>query len=204
MIIGIDFDNTIASYDELMHGLAVEWGWVAAGMPKNKKLIRDALRVLPDGELKWRRLQTHCYGHRVCDARPMEGIKEFLEACRKRKMPVRVVSHKTEFAKFGDPTVKLRAAAIGWMRQEGLLNAERFGLSLEHVYFEETREDKIDRIRALGITHYVDDLVETFLEKSFPEAVEKILFSPRPTPSANGQWRAFPTWAQISGHLLTQ
>ena len=78
MIIGIDFDNTIASYDELMHRLAVEWEWVAAGMPKSKKLIRDALRALPDGEIKWRRLQTQCYGPGMRDARPMDGLKDFL------------------------------------------------------------------------------------------------------------------------------
>ncbi len=204
MVIGIDFDNTIASYDGLMHRLAVDWGWMDGGLPKNKKSIRDTLRALPDGELKWRRLQTHCYGPGMGDARPMDGVKDFLAACRKREIPVWVVSHKTEFANFGDPTVKLRAAAIDWMRQEGLLDQQQFGLSLERVCFEGTREEKVQRIRALGITHYVDDLEETFLEKSFPEGVQKILFSPPPTRHANGEWYAFPSWAQIGRHLLTQ
>ena len=202
MIIGVDFDNTIASYDDLMHRLAVEWDWVAAGMPKSKKLIRDALRALPEGELKWRRLQTQCYGPGMRDARPMEGFKEFLAVCKARSIPVRVVSHKTEFANFGDPTVNLRAAALEWMTQQQFFSSPEFGIGREHVYFEETREEKIERIRALGITHFIDDLEETFQEESFPPQVEKILYSPQPIGQANGAWRVFGSWGEIRKHLL--
>jgi len=52
VIIGIDFDNTIASYDEPMHRLAVERGLISSGLPKNKKLIRDTIRALEDDESK--------------------------------------------------------------------------------------------------------------------------------------------------------
>ena len=202
MIIGIDFDNTIASYDELMHRLAVEWEWVAAGMPKSKKLIRDALRALPEGEIKWRQLQTQCYGPGMRDARPMDGLKDFLAACKSHGVPVRVVSHKTEFANFGDPTVKLRAAALDWMTRQEFFSSPRFGLSREHVYFEESRAGKIERIRALGLTHFIDDLEETFLEESFPPQVERILYSPQPVADGKGAWRAFGSWGEIRQHLL--
>ncbi len=202
MVIGIDFDNTIASYDELMHRLAVDWGWIPATLPRNKRLVRDALRSLPDGELKWRRLQTHCYGPGMCDARPMEGIKEFLAACKGRGIPVRVVSHKSEFANFGDPTVNLRAAALEWMSQQSFFDAEHVGIGRDQVYFEETREDKIARIRSLGITHFIDDLEETFLERSFPPQVAKILFAPQPVHNGRGEWRSFASWPDIQLHLL--
>ena len=33
-----------------------------------------------------------------------------------------------------------------------------------------------ERIRALGCTHFIDDLEEVFLEPSFPSDVHKILF----------------------------
>jgi len=202
VILGLDFDNTIASYDDLMHRLAVQWGWLDSGLPSSKRTVRDALRALPDGESKWRRLQTHCYGPGMSDAQPMDGVEDFLAACKERRIPVWIVSHKTQFANFGDPTVNLRAAAVTWMNQQGLLDADRFGLGLERVFFEETRQEKIDRIRSLGITHYVDDLEETFLEKSFPPEVNKILFSPQPLRNGNPHCRAFRTWPDIGQHLF--
>ena len=38
-IVGIDFDNTIAAYDELIHAVAVERGLVDVAEPKDKKAI---------------------------------------------------------------------------------------------------------------------------------------------------------------------
>jgi len=202
VIIGIDFDNTIASYDELMHRLAAKWGWVPEALPKNKKLIRDAIRILPDGESKWRTLQTYAYGPGMSDARPMDGVKNFFARCKELEIPVWIVSHKTEFANFGDPTVNLRQAAFDWLSQQSFLASERFGIGRERVFFESTREEKIERICSLGITHFVDDLEETFLEESFPEEVEQILFAPHSSPNAEGRWNTFPSWPEIERHLL--
>ena len=202
MIIGIDFDNTIASYDGLMHRLAVEWGLIAPGLPQNKKMIRDAIRALPDGESKWRGLQTFSYGPGMRDALPMDGVKEFLAACKAEGIPVSIVSHKTEYANFGDPTVNLRAAAVDWMAAQGLLDSLEYGVGRGRVYFEETREDKIVRIRSLGITHFVDDLEETFLEETFPRNVERILYAPGAPRADTRLWTSFPTWQEIRQHLL--
>jgi len=200
VIIGIDFDNTIASYDEPMHRLAVERGLISSGLPKNKKLIRDTIRALEDGESKWRALQVFSYGIGMPDARPMEGVKEFMGACKKRGIRVLIVSHKTEYANFGDPTVNLREAALRWLEAQGFMDSKRFGVGRDRIYFEGTREEKIARIRTLGVTHFVDDLEETFLEESFPADVAKILISPQ--LAGQGCWQAFPTWPDIQQHLL--
>ena len=204
VIIGIDFDNTIASYDGLMHRLAVEWELIPAALPQNKKAIRDAIRALPEGESKWRGLQTFSYGPGMRDALPMDGVKEFLAACKADGIPVSIVSHKTEFANFGDPGVNLRAAAVEWMSAQGLLDSREYGVGRESVYFEGTREEKIERIRSLGVTHFVDDLEETFLEGSFPQDVKRILYSPG-APRADARlWTSFPTWQEIRRHLLAR
>ena len=202
MVIGIDFDNTIASYDELMHRLAKQWGWVTSDTSKNKRTIRDALRALPEGESKWRRLQTQCYGPGMGDARPMEGVQDFLAACNARKLPVWIVSHKTEFANFGDPTVNLRSAALAWMEQHGFFGSEPHSMPRQRVIFEETRDCKIRRIGELGITHFVDDLEETFREPAFPQGVVRILYSSQ--PSAGGSWQAFSSWSDIRRHFFCQ
>ncbi len=200
MIIGIDFDNTIASYDEPMHGLAVERGLIPSSLPKNKKLIRDAIRALEEGESKWRALQVFSYSCGMPDARPMDGIKEFMSACKERGVEVLIVSHKTEYANFGDPTVNLREAALRWLEAQGFMDFARFGVGHHRIFFENTREEKIARIRALGITHFIDDLEETFLEASFPADVAQILISSQ--PAGQGRWRAFPAWPDIQQHLL--
>jgi len=204
VIIGIDFDNTIASYDELMHGVAVERGLVPRDFPKNKKQIRDAIRALPDGELRWRGLQTYSYGPGMRDARPMDGVKEFIADCKIRRIPVWVVSHKTEFANFGNPSINLRAAALDWLEKEGFLDSKQFGIGRERILFEETREDKIARIRSLGITHFIDDLEETFLEKSFPRNVAGILLTSHQLSDTSTQWTPLATWPDIQRHLLAK
>jgi hypothetical protein len=203
MRIGIDFDNTLASYDEPMHQWAIERGLISPTLPKNKRLIRDAIRQLGGGEAKWRALQVFCYGPGMSHARAMPGVKEFLAACKARGVPVWIVSHKTEHANFGDPTVRLRDAALRWLEAEGFLNSPAFGIANERVFFEETREAKIERIRMLGLTHFIDDLEETFLEPSFPQDVVKILFSAS-QPSGNGTapWHSLASWPEVGKEVL--
>ena len=57
-IIGIDFDNTIISYDNIMHKIALERDLINADVIKSKKHIRDSIRMLPEGEIHWQRLQA--------------------------------------------------------------------------------------------------------------------------------------------------
>jgi hypothetical protein len=204
LIIGIDFDNTIASYDDLMHRAAVERGLISPGLPRNKKQIRDAIRALSDGEARWRALQTYSYGPGMRDAQPMEGVKEFLASCKTRRIPIWVISHKTEFANFGDPTVNLRTAALDWLKKEGFLDSPRFGIGRERIFFEETREAKIARIKSLKITHFIDDLEETFLEDSFPRDVAGILLTSQQPRDRSPQWTSRPTWQAIRQHLLAE
>jgi hypothetical protein len=201
VIVGVDFDNTIASYDALMHRLAGEWGLIDAGTEKNKKRIRDAIRNLPDGEAKWRKLQTHCYGNRIGEACAMEGVEQFFAACKARAIPLWIVSHKTRYANFGEP-VDLRAAALGWLESKGFVGSRGFGIARERVFFGETRDEKIAHIRDLNITHFIDDLEETFLEDSFPPGVARLLYAPGQARGAAERWNSFPTWSEIERYLL--
>ena len=201
VIVGVDFDNTIASYDAVMYRLATEWGLIDAGLDKNKKRIRDAIRNLPDGESKWRRLQTHCYGVGISEAAAMEGVERFFASCKLRGIAVWIVSHKTQHANFGEP-VDLRTAALGWLERKGFIGSADFGIGRERVLFGETREEKIARIRDLGITHFIDDLEETFLEGSFPPGIARLLYAPGRPQAVSEHWHSFPTWSEIERHLL--
>ena len=64
MIIGIDFDNTIARYDSLFKKVAKMNGLIHKNWKgKNKKELRDHLRQQPNGEVSWMKLQGLVYGY---------------------------------------------------------------------------------------------------------------------------------------------
>ena len=48
-IIGMDFDNTIVSYDAIMHKVALKQGWIGPKLIKSKKQIRGHFRLTMDG-----------------------------------------------------------------------------------------------------------------------------------------------------------
>ncbi|HUE76019.1 MAG TPA: hypothetical protein VMP10_04250 [Chloroflexota bacterium] len=202
-VIGVDFDNTIADYDDLMYNIGVERGLVQPGFIRSKRLIRDAIRALPDGETHWRGLQVTAYGLRMHEARLIEGVRDFFLQCRRRRIPVYIVSHKTEYANFGDALVNLRDAASAWLDKHGFFDESEIGLRREHVFFETTRLDKIARIRQLGITHFIDDLEETFGEESFPSEVDKILFAPHRQLTRLRDAVSLTTWGQITDRVLS-
>jgi hypothetical protein len=201
-IIGVDFDNTVVGYDDLMHEMGVERGLIPPHFAKNKKQIRDSIRRSAGGDTEWQRVQSIVYGRRMAEARLIEGVQTFFRLCREHNVKASIISHKTEYANFDEAGINLRAAAIAWMAQNRFFDAAGSGLSQASVYFEPTRAAKIERIRRLGCTHFVDDLEETFLEESFPTDVEKILYAPDGRRSAPGGARAFISWEEISRYFF--
>lgn len=201
-VIGVDFDNTIACYDDLMHAIALERGLIRPDIAKNKKLIRDTIRGLPDGELHWRSLQVTAYGPQMQEARLIEGVREFFAECRRRGIPIYIVSHKTEYANFGDANVNLREAAMAWLDRHGFFLPDKLGLNRNHVFFESTRAEKIERIKTLRATHFIDDLEETFRESAFPQDVQKMLLTASDEIGDATGDISFSNWEKIYAHLF--
>ena len=196
--VGIDFDNTIVSYDELMRRVAVDRGLIDEAEGRTKRDVRDRIRQLPDGDIEWQKLQALVYGPMMRDAQPITGVEEFIRRCRHAGIPVFIVSHKTEYAGYDETRTNLRTAALEWMTMHHFFEADGLDLARDNVYFESTRTDKIDRIRRIGCSHFIDDLEEVFLEPSFPTDVQKILYAPQATSvSANGA-RLISSWQALS------
>ncbi|HTP31258.1 MAG TPA: hypothetical protein VMJ75_03730 [Candidatus Acidoferrales bacterium] len=203
VICGIDFDNTIVTYDELLCAIARERGLVENGPVQTKRSIRDRIRQLPNGEIEWQKCQAVLYGQRIGEARLIEGVVPFIHLCRERGIPVHIVSHKTEFSGYDLTRTNLRDAALSWMAARRFFDAGGVGLSRENVYFAATRAEKIERIRKLGCTHFVDDLEETFLEPAFPAATARILFEPgREAPAPQGV-ALMRTWQEIREYVFS-
>ena len=156
--IGIDFDNTIVSYDALFHKVGYERGWLGVEVPINKSDVRNYLRRA-GREDDWTEMQGYVYGARMAEAAMFPGVKEFLRACRAAGHAVSIISHKTR-APFRGEQYDLHRAAIDWLEQQGFFAEADLGLKRENVFFELTKEAKLGRISAQHCTHFIDDLPE--------------------------------------------
>ena len=203
-VIGIDLDNTLVCYDELFHSTASEEALIGPRTPKSKERIRDSIRLLPDGETKWTRLQAIVYGPRMSGATAFAGSGDFLRNCARWGVPTVIVSHKTPFATLDGKQVDLRRAALAWMETKNFFDSKGCGLSPAKVFFESTRLEKIERIRALGCTHFIDDLAEVFAEPSFPPRIAKLLFAPHGATSVKDDTKVFRSWQQLNDFFFDE
>lgn len=200
--IGVDLDNTIVSYDDILYRVATELELIGPGVSRGKKAVRDAIRQLPDGEIEWQKLQAEIYGPRMAEAQLIDGVADFFEECHTRSIVVYIVSHKTKFANYDRTRTNLRVSALNWLKSQGLFSSDGMGLSREKVFFEATRQAKIERIGMLGCTHFIDDLEETFLEEIFPPEVVKILFDPHELYVHRPGVTICSSWEEISSYLI--
>ena len=201
-VIGIDFDNTIACYDELVHSLALELGLIQPLVAEIKKEVRDAIRSLPEGEIQWQKLQGLLYGPRMESAKVSDGLAAFCREWVGRGAKLYVVSHKTEYANFDETQTNLRQSALAWMAKKGFFGPNGLGLSPQDVFWEDTREEKLNRIRRLGCTHFIDDLEEVLGEPDFPKAVEGVLYAPNHDLCLQSKIRIAHSWGDVSNYLL--
>ena len=200
-VIGVDFDNTIISYDQLVYDIALDRGLINDSIPKNKLSVRDFIRLLPDGEEAWQQLQAEIYGPSIRMATLIPGVRDFFSKCSTLGVRVYIISHKTKYANFDKTNTNLREAAISWMEEQRLFREAGGGLSPHHVIFASTRDEKISLIGQFSCTYFVDDLVEVFNEEKFPTSTKKILFNPdknRTTSSMN----SFSSWPAILDHIF--
>ncbi|MCX6983192.1 MAG: hypothetical protein NT118_00385, partial [Lentisphaerae bacterium] len=177
LIIGVDFDNTVISYDDILFKLTQERG-LSISFPCSKKTLRDLLRQLPNGEIEWQKWQASMYGLRIGEARLIRHVGDFFRLCRMKKVSVYIISHKSEYAAQDTKGINLRTAALKWMDDNHFFSQDGLGLSQESIFFCNTRQDKIQKIKQLGCNIFIDDLEETFLEESFPPTVHGILYAP--------------------------
>lgn len=175
MLIGVDFDNTIVSYDVLFHREARLCGLIDSELPRLKSSVRQQIWER-HGDLAWQRVQGQVYGPRMTQADPIPGALEFFKLCHSRGFPTCIVSHKTEFGHFDETLTPLRDVALLWLEEQGFFQQESTGLSRDRVWFEPTREQKIERINALGCSHFIDDLPEVLLYPGLNPETERIWF----------------------------
>jgi len=199
--IGIDFDNTLVSYDALFYRCACERHLIPPDLPPTKVAVREWLWRQPDGNTPWTELQGEVYGRCMAKAVWFPGVDAFLAFCRYRGLRVSIISHKLEYPALG-PRVNLRDAALAWMEAHGFFRSNGFNLSRGDVYFEESREQKRACIAERQCTHFVEDLPEVLLDPAFPPGIIKLLFDPAGVADKAGpDIHVFRAWADIQRYV---
>ena len=141
--IGLDFDNTLITYDLLFKDLAVKKGLISANFPEDKKLIRKHLKDSGNEEL-FTSLQAEVYGLNIKDAEPSPHMLSALKLIKAKGANIIIVSHKTKVP-YSGPAYDLRKGALEWMSKNEFFSKTGLSLQRKCVFFEGTKEEKIQR-----------------------------------------------------------
>lgn len=175
MHIGLDFDNTIVSYDDLIYRVAEEQGLLTPPVARNKVAVRDQLRS-KGLEQAWIEMQGQIYGPRMREAVVYPGFIEFLAAARADGHVLSIVSHKT-LKPFAGAAYDLHASARDWIATHLVCDGAPI-IEASRIHFETTKPAKIARIGTIGCDVFIDDLPEILLDPAMAAAVRKVLYDP--------------------------
>jgi hypothetical protein len=200
--IGIDFDNTIACYDQVFPVIAQELGFIAKTGDFTKAQVKKEILSTVDGDLNWQKLQGQIYGKYMNKAAFFPGFVEFLYLAKIRGHEVFVVSHKSPYGHFDEAKISLPEEAGKWLYANELVDANAWVLARKDIFFEPTRELKIDRIRELRCTHFIDDLQEVLDEAAFPADIIKYLFDPQKASVEESRNRKAGSWRSLLTEIL--
>ena len=175
MKIGVDFDNTIVSYDKVFHKVALEQSLIKSNLNISKIAVRDYLRDKGQNNI-WTELQGYVYGKRMLDADVFPGFIEFLNFSRKNSIEVSIISHKTIYPYLGNK-YNLHDSAREFI-SKFLTDQNRNLVYKKNIFFELTQESKALRISHESCDFFIDDLPEIFVLDDFPKKTKKILFDP--------------------------
>lgn len=189
MHIGLDFDNTIVSYDSLFHKVAREQGHIPESVAANKNAVRDYLRSAGK-EPVWTEMQGYVYGARMNEAEAYDGAIDVLKALKGEGHRLFIISHKTK-TPYAGPAYDLHAAARGWIDTHlpGIIPQA-------DAYFHETKDEKVARIGERQCDIFLDDLPEILSHQQFPAQVKRVLFST--TKPERNDWLHAPHWRDFA------
>ncbi len=199
--IGVDFDNTIACYDRVFTSVAFEMGLILEPAFFTKDDVKKNIHLSDLGDTNWQKLQGQVYGKFMYLATVFSGFTEFLKLAKLSGHEVFIVSHKSAYGHFDENKIPLRDEALKWLIENKFVGNDPLMIPKENVFFEATRQEKIDRIKLINCTHFIDDLQEVFDEESFPFSVSKYLFD----PASKGKAKSYQfegSWRSISKSIL--
>tara|TARA_B110000008_G_C16949660_1_gene555839 strand:- start:154 stop:1785 length:1632 start_codon:yes stop_codon:yes gene_type:complete len=199
MLIGLDFDNTIACYNSVFSSEAKLKGLVNADWKGNKDELKHLLCAREDGQTLWQKIQGQVYGPSMQKATLFHGLARFLFRCKLNGHKIFIVSHKTKYGHFDKTKTLLRQESLKWMDNQGFFDDHIFGIKKNNIFFANTQNEKVLKIKSLKLDLFIDDLEEIFLHHDFPE-IKKILFN-KPS-STDSDIEFFNNWADIEKNSI--
>src|SRR5262245_57236516 len=201
LVLGIDFDNTLVSYDGVFHRVASDQGLITPDVGRGKDDVRGYLRKL-DREDDWTALQGEVYGARMHLASLYDGAMESIRKFMAAGARIRIISHKTRFP-FKGPRYDLHEAARGFLASQGIAGAANALLEASSVFFELTIEEKLKRIGSERCAVFIDDLPEILNHPRFPDNVRGVLFDPQDIHASERRLDRVRSWRDVE-HLLSR
>ncbi len=200
--IGLDFDNTIANYDQAFPDVARILGYQTKAA--NKRDLKVELIASAEGETAWQKVQGLTYGKHIDQASLYPGVLEFVVRAKARNCEVFVISHKTQFGHFDESKTSLRDASTAWMISKKIVGQGAAQVDAAHIFYASTRDEKIAKIRELNLDIFIDDLSEVLTDSSFSAKTKKILFGPDSDQVANSDSAIFTSqsWREIGDKLF--
>ena len=147
--IGIDFDNTIACYDSVFTRVAYDLGMITESAVLTKSEVKKLIYLGDPGGTNWQKLQGQIYGKFMFMASIFFGFPEFLKMALIKGHEVFIVSHKSPYGHFDDNKVLLRDEAMKWLISNKFVGSDSLMIPVENVFFETTRQEKINRINSI-------------------------------------------------------
>lgn len=197
MHIIVDLDNTIICYEKALAVLAKQMG-IMVPNSANKETIKSSLLSRPDGLTLWTLVQGVVYGPSMKKAVAYRGVRSFFSSCHRAGVCLSVVSHRTKYPILGEK-IDLHDTAMTWLRDHHFFSAQQ--LTPAQVFFEETQEKKVARIRRMGATHIIDDLLAILMHPLLPGNLKKIWFGCPDQTLCPTDTVCCPTWQSIKRYF---
>ncbi len=169
--IGLDLDNTIIDYSAAYFSLAERFN--LSEIHRDRLSIRNILRRSKFDDEEWQYFQSLLYTEGLVHAKPAEGLLDFLNICKLKKIRVSIISHKTTTTQTRFGSQDLRVPAVEWLRSHKILSDF---VSESDVIFCSSAEEKVEMIKAKDLDIFVDDLIEILLDLELSSSLYRVLF----------------------------
>jgi hypothetical protein len=168
--IGIDLDNTIVIYDDLIRAQAD-----LLNAPTNLKSKKDIADYLRNNKLenKWTEIQGLIYGPLMKKAKIATNFIDIVIELINKNVEIVIISHRTRYSQY-DGSYDLHKSASVWLNENIFFKLK--GVQIK-VFFGETIDEKINLIRDQKVDYFIDDLKKILSHKDFPVSTKKILFT---------------------------
>ena len=94
----------------------------------------------------------------------------------------------------------LHDSAISWLETNGFMEKTGLGWNESNIFFEESRNEKIERIKAENCSHFIDDLEEVLEE--IPNDTRKILYDNMGNAKDTSKYKVVNGWNEVAKYII--